>query len=69
MPSDLDEVVRNIVERGNALHGISEFIKQPSEPLDQRWERMWNDLELQLNALERELSDLERNTRRGREDE
>lgn len=55
VPCEADEVMEEIIRRGNAIQSISEFIRQPSEPLDSRWLDLWEDLDQHLSSLEQVL--------------
>ncbi len=59
VPSEADVMVRQVLRVGNAIQGISEFIRQPSEPLDARWAAMWDELEGHLDSLEAALLELD----------
>ena len=59
VPREVDGVVGEVMQRGHAIHAISEFIRQPSEPLDSRWLAMWDDLSRHLSALEQLLRRLD----------
>lgn len=50
--TDADGLIPEAIKLCNAVQDISEFIKQPSEPLDERWATMWDALEEHLDSLE-----------------
>ena len=62
VPREVDGAIREVMQRGHAIHAISEFIRQPSEPLDSRWLAMWDELSRHLSALEQLLRGLDGST-------
>ena len=58
IPSEAGEVAGEVIGLGNRIQQVSEFVRQPSEPLDERWAAMWEELERDLDSLERVLLQL-----------
>ena len=50
-----------VAESCNRIFSLSRHIRQPSEPLDERWRRGWGDLMVELDVLERRLGVLAQN--------
>lgn len=65
VPTGADAVLSDVLILGNGIQEISEFVRQPSEPLDGRWAAMWEELELHLDSLERALLALDANSSHG----
>ena len=47
--------VAEVAESCNRIFSLSQHIRQPSEPLDERWKRGWEDLMIELDVLEERL--------------
>lgn len=47
--------VAEVAESCNRIFSLSRHIRQPSEPLDERWRRGWEDLMVELDVLEQRL--------------
>lgn len=47
--------IAEVAESCERILGLSRHIRQPSEPLDERWRRGWSDLMTEMNALEQHL--------------
>ena len=53
------ESVRALALCCERVEGLSRHVRQPSEPLSERWKRAWAELLVELRILERHLKDLE----------
>ena len=58
VPDHESDEVKRVLWLANAIQDVSEFIRQPSEPLDGRWVRMWQELKQHLDSLEGALLSL-----------
>lgn len=47
--------VAQVAECSNRVFDLSRHLRQPSEPLDERWRRGWEDLLTEMEVLERRL--------------
>lgn len=54
--------LREVAESCNRILGLSRHIRQPSEPLDERWRQGWADLRVEVDLLEKRLTVLRRTT-------
>ena len=52
--------MREVALSCNRIFGLSRHIRQPSEPLDERWRQGWADLKVEIDLLERRLTVLQR---------
>ena len=74
MLSNVEEPSRSVVIGGDRVTGgavstlsacckrveeLSRHVRQPSEPLSERWKRAWAELLMELGILEQHLKDLE----------
>lgn len=52
IPSHMPKEVRALVNSSNRLHELARHVSQPSEALDWRWRRAWEQLLEELVVLE-----------------
>jgi hypothetical protein len=58
VPVEAPARLRDLAARCNRLVELAKHIAQPSEPLDERWRRGWNELLGEVGALEQQLSSM-----------
>ena len=52
--------IRNLVEACNNLTETARTLVQPSEPLDERWQRGWAEVTSELDRIELHLEEIRR---------
>lgn len=62
VPPDAPKQVRDLALQCNRLSYLARHLAQPSEPLEDRWRRGWNELLVELGDLENQLRAVRRSS-------